>query len=325
VAVTAAVAAASGQLDIAHLGQEFGRAYQESDWRNAISIGLELERRAPGDPAHQYNLGCVYALAGLTDEAVYWLAQAAGSGFPRLALLTSDPDLDGVRDHAGYAEVVRAVERNQRLLRAAIRQRFEATPPLEYLPPGYDPSRPAPLVIALHGFGGRADTFAPVWRRPAKRQGAVLVVPQGVRQVGTGFSWNNIDETGTILEYTLDWVGERRAIDRDRVVLTGFSQGGYLAMALGVRHPELFVGVVPIAGGYISGTDAPPPAGEAAPRYYFMVGSEDDSVEPLRRAVTDFTDAGYQVGLRVWPGVGHQFPRAVDRELGRALEFVLSE
>ncbi len=91
----------------------------------------------------------------------------------------------------------------------------------------------------------------------------------------------------------------------------------------GVRHPDLFVGVIPMAGGYIPEIDLPPAASVGDPRYYFMVGALDRAVDEVRRAAGDFKVAGYEVKLRVLPGTGHTFPRATRQELSKALRFVL--
>jgi len=132
-----------------------------------------------------------------------------------------------------------------------------------------------------------------------------------------------VDEADTILELTLEQVKARYEVDEGQVVLTGFSQGGFMAMALGVRHPDLFAGVIPMACGYIPEIDAPPAASDGDPRYYFLVGGRDPAVDEVRRAAGDFKAAGYEVKLRVVSGTGHAFPRATKQELGKALRFVL--
>lgn len=322
--VTPVVAAASGGDDPADLIQAFTAAYRAGDWQAAAGVGLRLVALEPDRPVHLYNLACVYARAGSADEAVSWLGQAAAGGFWRSGLLARDPDLDGVRSHPGFAAAAAAVERNHATIREVVAERFAAAPPLLVAPPGHDATRPAPLVVALHGYGGRADDYPMLWRGAAARAGAVLVIPQGVRRTGSGYSWEDPDEAELILDMTLEWTRLQVAVDEEQIVLTGFSQGGYIAMALGVRHPELFVGIIPMAGGSLRETDAPPPvAANDAPSYYFMVGSLDRAAEAVRRAADDFSAAGYRVRLRVLPGTGHSFPRNNDRELSKALRFAL--
>ena len=128
-----------------------------------------------------------------------------------------------------------------------------------------------------------------------------------------------------IVENQPDYARGEFNVDWDRVVLTGFSQGGFMAMALGTRHPDLFAGVIPMAGGYIPGIDNPAKADGEDPRYYFMVGSRDRSADQVRMAAADFEKAGYDVDLRVLSGIGHTFPRRTTTELRRALAFVLAE
>lgn len=324
--VTPVVAAASGGDDPADLVQAFTAAYRAGDWQAAATVGLRIVSLEPDRPVHRYNLACVYARAGRADEAVSWLGQAAAGGFWRSGHLARDPDLDSVRGHAGFAAAAAAVERNHLAVREVVAEHFAAKLPVLMTPPDHDPTQPAPLVIALHGYGGRADDYPALWRGAAARAGAVLVIPQGVRKAGPGYSWQDPDEAELILDLTLEWTKRQVAIDEKRMVLTGFSQGGFIAMALGVRHPALFVGVIPMAGGYIPEIDAPPPASTiGAPGYYFMVGSLDGAAPAVRQAAEDFATAGYRVRLRVLPGTGHSFPRDTDRELGKALRFALGD
>lgn len=322
--VTPVVAAASGGDDLADLNKAFTVAYRAGDWQAAAAVGLRLVSLDPDRPVHRYNLACVYARAGSSDEAVSWISQAAAGGFWKSGHLARDPDLDGVRSHPGFAAAAAAVERNHATIREVVAERFAAAPPLLVVQTGHDATRPAPLVVALHGYGGRADDYPLLWRGAAARAGAVLVIPQGVRRAGSGYTWQDPDEAELILELTLEWTRRQVAIDEDRIVLTGFSQGGFIAMALGVRRSELFAGVIPMAGGYLPEIDAPPPASViGAPSYYFMVGSLDGAAAAVRNAAGDFAAAGYQVRLRVLPGTGHSFPRDTTRELGKALRFVL--
>jgi phospholipase/carboxylesterase len=118
-------------------------------------------------------------------------------------------------------------------------------------------------------------------------------------------------------------VNRQYAIDRDRLVLTGFSQGGFVVLALGMRHPDAFAGVIPMAGPYIPEIDAPAPSREESPKYYFMAGARDQAASDMRRAAKDYESAGYEVKLRVIPNTGHSYPDDSDRELTGALRWVL--
>ena len=168
-------------------------------------------------------------------------------------------------------------------------------------------------------YGTGTDSRIAVKAAPAAEFDAIIAVPQGVRKVGSGFGWGGLDEADAILQHALDEVGQRYAVDPDRIVLTGFSQGGFIALALGLRHSGDLAGVIPVAGPYIPEVDAPTLAREGDAKYYFVAGSRDHAVSDMRRAARDFDAAGFDVKLRIVPGDGHAFPDDSDRVLTEAV------
>jgi predicted esterase len=303
------------------------RAYHAQDWEQAIELGLTLNKLVPRNRTHRYNLACAYALNGDADKAVNWLRKAAAAGFREATLLETDSDLASLRGRAEYKDALERVRKNRddRLIR--LRRGFEQHPPLIYPPSGDDKERPSPLIIALHGYGATAQSVAAKWRTTARQAGAILVAPSAIQPVegSVGFSWPNPEDADVLIEMTLEHIRQQYKIDDKRIILTGFSQGGFISHALGVRHPERFVGVIPMGGGYWPHVDAPPEVNDKhVPRYYFMVGEYDDALAENRKAVADFAAAGYMVQLRIYPGVGHRFPISREEELRKALAFVLS-
>ena len=307
------------------LRRRFAAALTEDRLEEAERLGLELVRRDPGSATHRYNLACVHSRAGDADAAVVWLGSAAESGFRRPFLLRRDPDLAAARRHPHFPRVTSAVNRNLEAYARVLRRHMEDDPPLLVEPRHEDLDGGSPLVIALHGFGGRPSGYPSAWRGAARAAGAYLACPHGMGRVGSGFSWRDEDEAVAVVEATLEWVRARHRIDAGRVVLTGFSQGGTMAMVAGFLRPGLFCGVIPMSHGFAPQLDRPPPAPRDAPRFHFMVGAEDDAAGDVRAAAATFEETGYHVSLRIYPGVGHAFPRFADRELGRALRLVLGD
>jgi predicted esterase len=323
VVLVGVTASAQDQDDVRAAQRKFNRAYQKADWPRAVEIGTELTAMLPGRPRLEYNLACVYALSGDLERALERLGRAAASGFQDLPHLDADGDLEALRDLPGYAEVRSQVDANRRRFTVEARAAAAETPLLVVTPERHDPNRPAPLIIALHGYGDRPENHPRVWSGAADEFGAILAVPRGSRQVGNGFGWTGVEEADAVLERIIDELSDRFVIDRSRIVLTGFSQGAFLAMALGVRHPELLAGVIPMAGAYVPEIDEPPPAEGHEPRYYFMAGSLDRAIGDMRRAAKDYKKAGYAASMRVLPGIGHACPHPDSGELNTALLWVL--
>lgn len=73
-------------------------------------------------------------------------------------------------------------------------------------------------------------------------EGFITVTPS--LDLDWGYGWNR-----SVLSALLDEVEERYRVDVERVVVTGFSMGGYGTWKLGMHSPRRFAGLVPVCGG----------------------------------------------------------------------------
>jgi tetratricopeptide (TPR) repeat protein len=75
-----------------------------------IARGLEWADRAlaldPDDPMLLYNIACIKAMAGARDEALDCLERAVRSGMRFRAWLEHDSNLDSIRQHPRFAELM---------------------------------------------------------------------------------------------------------------------------------------------------------------------------------------------------------------------------
>lgn len=76
--------------------------------------GLDWARTArrldPDDPMLLYNLGCIHALAGDAEEALSCLCRAVSEGLSQKGWLLHDGDLDAIRSHPRFQELMSAME-----------------------------------------------------------------------------------------------------------------------------------------------------------------------------------------------------------------------
>ncbi|SKC75517.1 alpha/beta hydrolase family esterase [Krasilnikoviella flava] len=128
------------------------------------------------------------------------------------------------------------------------------------VPPAYDPARPAPLLVVLHGFGSdaaRVDATLGL-REEAMARGALYALPEGtVGPDGRRF-WNagdaccGVDRAGVddsaFLALVIRTLAATYAVDPDRVAVVGYSNGGFMAYRTACDHAALLSVAVSVAG-----------------------------------------------------------------------------
>ena len=124
----------------------------------------------------------------------------------------------------------------------------------------YEPAGdgPYPTIIALHGWGANALDLQGL--APYIAGGKFMVIcPQGPIEVPigaiSGYGWfpmrmgsqpreDQVEEAVERAERFIDAALERYPVDRKKLVILGFSQGGAMSFRLAFRHPERFKAMV---------------------------------------------------------------------------------
>src|SRR5260370_35899819 len=126
-----------------------------------------------------------------------------------------------------------------------------------FLPTGYEPNYPYPLLVFFHGHGGNEEQilrFAP----NMSRRNYVCIALRGPQALGPcqdgqdGFSWSADSPCDSTLEEYVMRAGNRTRrhyhIHSERIFLAGFCEGATLAYRLGLTYPEKLGGVVSLNG-----------------------------------------------------------------------------
>lgn len=306
------------------LQQELVRAAEAEDWAQAIEIGLKLHPIDARGGSTAFNLAVLYEHAGKPDKAVEWLIAAGRDGFAGATVVSTTPELERTRNHPKYPDAIELIRANRKKNFDKFKAEAEKIDPLVILPPRYDKSKPAPLIIALHGTGGRGEQMADAWRATAARAGAILICPDALRPHGNGYHWMFIDESEWLVLRTAEWAKSKYAIDESKMILTGFSQGANVTLQVTTKHPEAFDGAIVCCGHYEPHAQPLPQKPPAHwTRYALLTGEQDAGAESNRDFTELMKSKGAAVDLRIYDGMGHSLPPARDKEFRSAVEFVL--
>jgi predicted esterase len=122
------------------------------------------------------------------------------------------------------------------------------------LPPEYDPHLRYPTILTLNGVGTTAaqqvdwwaGAFAPGGDRTgqATRLGYIVVAVDWLKEGQRNYEYSAREHAAVLV--SLRDACRRFAIDTDRVFLSGHSVGGNAAWDIGLAHPDLWAGVIPI-------------------------------------------------------------------------------
>jgi polyhydroxybutyrate depolymerase len=119
-----------------------------------------------------------------------------------------------------------------------------------------------PLVLVLHGGGGNRDNAEAMtgFTAKANANGFIVAYPEGTARGRLRLlTWNaghccgyamenGIDDVG-FLAALIDRVASDYPIDRDRVFVTGMSNGAMMAHRLGREIPDRIAAIAPVVGG----------------------------------------------------------------------------
>jgi len=208
----------------------------------------------------------------------------------------------------------------------------EVLPYRVYVPEGVQPGEKLPLVIFLHGSGEcGVDNMKQMLNGPdamiaysrAKKTPVVLVAPQcPVGEVWAPLFWqpstakyqSRQSKMGRLVTELAIKCIDTLPVDKDRVLLTGLSLGGYGVWDLLARNPSMYAAAMPVCGG-----GCPETCRKFANVPIWVFHGEKDpnvSVKLSRAMVSELWRLDAPVRYRETPDAGHAVWNAVYRDDG---------
>lgn len=185
------------------------------------------------------------------------------------------------------------------------------------LPPEYDPYRKYPCVVTLHAQGSTPEQQIDWWAGPfleksagrmgqATRNGYIVIAPHWTKDHQQEYEYSTREHAAVL--FALRDAQQRYSIDSDRIFLSGHSLGGEAAWDIGISHPDLWAGVMPISANcdkfitlyHLNARYVP---------WCFVVGEKDGkrNIEAQNTQWDTYLKrAGYDVTIVEYLGRGHE-------------------
>lgn len=174
-----------------------------------------------------------------------------------------------------------------------------------YVPEGYRPDHPMPLVLLLHGAGGHAHDGMRIMLHLADKAGLILAAPASHASTWDIIAGRSYGKDLALVDRTLEHVFQHYAIDTNRLGIGGFSDGASYALTLGLANGHLFTHVLAFSPGFIG-----PMEQQGAPEVFVSHGDADTvlPIDPCGRTIArQLRAAAYPLTYREFQG-GHAIP-----------------
>lgn len=189
-----------------------------------------------------------------------------------------------------------------------------------FLPTGYEPNYPYPLLVFLHGQGGSEEQILRLAPRLSRRN-YICIGLRGPNLLGCrddgrfGYSWGPDGRCDALIEdYVLGAVEQTRwryHVHSERIYLAGFCEGATLAYRIGLSFPEKFGGVISLNGA-MPRQGGPLLRLPQARQLKVLIGHGiANAVVPLTHAKQDFRllyTAGLDVQMHTYPATHRLHP-----------------
>lgn len=131
-----------------------------------------------------------------------------------------------------------------------------------YVPDGYSPATPAPLLLLLHGYSSSGPSVESWfgYLSLVDARGFIYAFPNGrVDSLGQRFwtatnaccnlfNQGGPNDDSIYLRTLIERIRQTLRVDDERIWLAGHSNGGFMSHRMACDHPDLIAGIVSLAG-----------------------------------------------------------------------------
>jgi predicted esterase len=297
------------------------RLYTQGDYTGALELVEQNADRFPEQSVYTtFWKMCLLSRCGRADDVLTIFQQGLDTGLWWAKIQFRDPDLDAVRDLPEFQRLMAIAQESYEEARKRIKR--DQT----ILLPDTSTSSSYPLLVALHGGAGNKDSNLQYWES-ARQRGWLVLSPQSTQPIYPGaYTWIDPELAVEDLQVYFEQILKDYAIDQQRVVIAGFSQGSGMAIYAALSGKIKVRGFLAI-GTYLSDPGSIRPLAKQATsvRGYFITGEKDRDLHKAREIQNILKENNIPFGEEVHSDLGHEFPLDFVTSFDKAIEFIFME
>ncbi len=200
-----------------------------------------------------------------------------------------------------------------------------------HLPKSYDPTKKHPLFFCLHGDGiGCNIRYTSYYWNPnvLLEKGYIVVYPQSSQvYCHNSFGWlSDPDLSRNELKACYEQLFLDYSIDETCVLIGGFSGGATTSINIALHNTIPIKGVIALCpGDYLDslGVEDTKKLEERKVKIVILEGDEDtDSI--VKHLLKIFKECGLAYDYYINKGIGHEYPKDLDKKTLKAVEFIVN-
>jgi dienelactone hydrolase len=178
-----------------------------------------------------------------------------------------------------------------------------------YVPSDYSPARRWPLIACYHGQAGQPTTWP--FKDLTAGKGFIILGMGYLPDIAKPMTMAELDhyasrEVDCALA-AVALVEGRLKVDREQLIVGGFSMGGWIASAMGEAGAGTWAGVAILGAGRRKfDTPLKPPGAVRKKPIYIGCGDKDPNFPAAQKGAEFYRKAGADVTFEPYPGLGHQ-------------------
>jgi len=193
------------------------------------------------------------------------------------------------------------------------------------LPKNYDKDKKYPLFIALHNSNGHAEYFRAHWESQKLEEEYIVLIPQS-SQLFHSFSycWDDKEKAYEEIRNAYEDVIDKYSVDKENIIIGGFSQGGELAIDIALKTSFLPIkGFIALNASEVElDINSIENAHKKGIKSVIIAGENDKKFEAQKKISNLFIKAGLKNRFIIKKGLGHWFPEDLPKIIDSSLEFI---
>jgi len=265
----------------------------------------------------------LYTKLNMYKEAIDELKDSFKKGYwwaPKL--LKEDPDLEPLQDLEEFKELVSKCNKLRE------EKQLNSVPKLKFLKPEKKKNKTYPLVIILHGRNGNIEEFSKYWEMNYLRDKYILAFLQSSQVFGmNSYCWDDIELSKKEIKEQIDNLVQKYKVDLNKVIITGASQGGRLAVQIALEDNLFcgFVGIIPAISDIDKFKELINNWEKSKMKGIMITGDNDRYYPNVKQLYNYMNDLDYPIKLITEKGMGHYISDKFSKHIKSSLEFIFKE